>query len=371
MRTALLVAATTLVVLGFGALLAAEAAAWVRARRRREVQAALAALATRPPSARARRAVVLELADRLDGQALRATVPYLDEVLGEAERDVTSRRWVRRARGARTLATTHLDGARLLALLTDRDARVRALAASVAVGSVDARVCAAAVDLLDDEADYVRFAALDGLSRRGAGSGDALATALRATPVALADDTADARAVTITLPGPDTPGRSGTSPRPLRSSLYTARDTRRLLLLLRAATASADPTLTEPCRAFLTDARPDVRAAAVTACAALGTGVRDLAPLLDDVDGRVRTAAAQAWGRLGATSAAALLAPALGDRDHGVRQAAAASLHELGPAGRLLLAAATRGEDPYAADAARLALGLAPEAGSEPQDVTA
>ncbi len=43
-----------------------------------------------------------------------------------------------------------------------------------------------------------------------------------------------------------------------------------------------------------------------------------------------------------------------------MRQAAAAALALLGPGGALVLRAALRGADPYAADAARGALGLPP-----------
>jgi HEAT repeat protein len=83
---------------------------------------------------------------------------------------------------------------------------------------------------------------------------------------------------------------------------------------------------------------------------------------MDDTDGRVRAAAVAAVGRSGDRSLAGRIAERLSDRDHGVRQAAAAALFQLGAGGKLVLRAALTGPDRYAADAARSALGLPPEA---------
>ena len=146
--------------------------------------------------------------------------------------------------------------------------------------------------------------------------------------------------------------------------------TSRLLLLLQAATASAEPALAPAVRPFAGDARALVRAAAVAALAALGGHGTDLLLPLEDPDGRVRAAAATAVGRTGDRALAGRLAARLRDRDHAVRQAAATSLAVLGPGGALVLRAALRDPDPYAADAARSALGLPPLAADVPVPVT-
>ena len=106
--------------------------------------------------------------------------------------------------------------------------------------------------------------------------------------------------------------------------------------------------------------------------AVLGERVEAFVPALSDPDGRVRAEAVAALGRLGARSLAGRVAAALSDRDHGVRAAAAAALTRLDGAGRLLLLHAMRGPDRFAADAARVALGLPPavpeQADPEPLD---
>jgi len=141
-------------------------------------------------------------------------------------------------------------------------------------------------------------------------------------------------------------------------------DTRTLLLLLRAAAAAAESSLAAATARFLVDSRPEIRAETVRTLAVLGVESERLLGLLDDADGRVRAEAAGALGRLRAVHYAGRLAGALSDRDYAVRQAAAASLAQLGAAGRLLLARAVQvGGDAYAADAARAALGLPPQAG--------
>ena len=163
------------------------------------------------------------------------------------------------------------------------------------------------------------------------------------------------------VPG-EAPGTVGTAPRPLAPTSAADLRTSRLLVLLRAAAASAEPGLAAAVRPFVGDARAQVRAAAVTALAAAGGhGVELLLPL-EDPDGKVRAAAAAAVGRGGDRAMAGRLSARLRDRDHAVRQAAAARWPSSDPGGALVLRAALRDTDPYAADAARGALGLPPRA---------
>ena len=369
-----------------------------RVGRRAAIVAMLAAPAgtarPRPHSSRVRRSIVLELADRLDGSGLREQAPWVTEVTERGLRDLHSRRWLRRAKGLRTLHPLGVADDVIREALDDPDARVRALAASLADGRSDPRLLARLVTLLDDPTPVVRHATLDALTRRGAGSTQALSEALRDTAVltpedlreqdsrAAQNDTAAALAaqvavpmatsgsgsahtatvapglVVITVPS-GRAGSAGTLPRPLRASALPSEQTRTLLLVLRACASAAEEALLPVTRPFLADARPDVRAAAVTTLASLGERAEAFVPALSDVDGRVRTAAVTALGRLGARSLAGQLAGALSDRDHGVRAAAAAALARLDGAGRLLLLRATRGPDRFAADAALVALDLA------------
>ena len=374
-----------------------------RVRRRRTIVGLLAARSTgplaRPRSSRVRRSIVLELADRLDGSSLREQVPWVGEVRQQGLRDLASRRWVRRARGLRALHPLGVGDVVIRAGLADHDFRVRTLAASLAGGRTDPRLLRRLVALLDDPTPAVRHASLDALTRRAAGSTQALYDALCGTPVLALDelreqdslaarhDSAATEAalspqtrqpsgtgaaqtetvapglVVVTVPS-GRAGSAGTLPRPLRASALPSEQTRTLLLVLRACAASAEQALLPAAARFLADARPDVRAAAVRTLAVLGDRVETFVPALSDPDGRVRAEAVAALGRLGARSLAGRLAAALSDRDHGVRAAAAAALTRLDGAGRLLLMHAMRGPDRFAADAARVALGL-PPAGPE------
>ncbi len=375
----------------------------IRVRRRRVVVGLLAARSNgplaRPRSSRVRRSIVLELADRLDGSSLREQVPWVGEVRQQGLRDLRSRRWVRRARGLRILHPLGAGDVVIRARLADDDPRVRTLAASLAGGRTDPRLLRRLVCLLDDPTPAVRHASLDALTRRAAGSTQALNDALCGTPVlapeelpeqdslAAQHDSAATRAalaaqtrepsetgaahtervapglVVVNVPS-GRAGSAGTLPRPLRARTLPSDQTRTLLLILRACAAAAEESLLPAARPFLTDARPDVRAATVRTLAVLGERVQAFVPALSDPDGRVRAEAVAALGRLGARSLAGRLAGALSDRDHGVRAAAAAALSRLGGAGRLLLQHAMRGPDRFAADAARVALGL-PPAGPE------
>ena len=409
----LVVAACVMAALTLAALCTCLTVRDSRVRRRRAIVGLLAARSSgplgRPRSSRVRRSIVLELADRLDGSSLREQVPWVGEVRQQGLRDLRSRRWVRRARGLRILHPLGVGDVVIRAALADHDPRVRTLAASLAGGRTDPRLLRRLVTMLDDPTPAVRHASLDALTRRAAGSTQALNDALCGTPVlaraerreqdslaaqhdsaatqaALESQTREPSAtgaahtatvapglVVVTVPS-GRAGSAGTLPRPLRASTLPSVQTRTLLLILRACAASAEESLLPATSRFLTDARPDVRAAAVRTLAVLGERVEAFVPALSDPDGRVRAEAVAALGRLGARSLAGRLAAALSDRDHGVRAAAATALSRLDGAGRLLLQHAMRGADRFAADAARGALGLPPgqpeQAKSEPLDET-
>ena len=389
----LVVAACVMAALTLAALCTCLTVRDSRVRRRRAIVGLLAARSggplDRPRSSRVRRSIVLELADRLDGSSLREQVPWVGEVRQQGLRDLRSRRWVRRARGLRILYPLGVGDVVIRAALADHDPRVRTLAASLAGGRTDPRLLRRLVTMLDDPTPAVRHASLDALTRRAAGSTQALYDALCGTPVlALAElreqdslaaqhDSAATQAalesqmrepsatgaahtatvapglVVVTVPS-GRAGSAGTLPRPLRASTLPSEQTRTLLLILRACAASAEESLLPATSRFLTDARPDVRAAAVRTLAVLGERVEAFVPALSDPDGRVRAEAVAALGRLGARSLAGRLAAALSDR--------------------LLLQHAMRGADRFAADAARGALGLPPgqpePAKSEPLDET-
>lgn len=375
MQAILLRASTVMLALAVVALLTCVAVRDSRTRRRRAIVTLLAAgpdgTRPRPRSARVRRSIVLELADRLRGASLQQEAPWVADVLSQASRDLRSRRWVRRARGLRTLHPLGIGDAVVRDALVDPDRRVRALAAGLASGRSDPRLLARLVRLLEDPTPTVRHAALDALTRRGPAGAQALRTALAATDVLPRGQLEDHDGPGGTgAPTPGTvlvgvpahaAGSDGTLPRPLRATALPSDRTRTLLLVLRACAAAAEETLLPATRRFLDDARPEVRAAAVHTLAALGEHAALLLALVDDPDGRVRAEAVSAVGRLGARSLAGRVAVALSDRDHGVRTAAARALARLDAAGRLLLQTAVRGRDPYAADAARYALDLPPQ----------
>lgn len=407
MRELLELSGLVLLVLGAATVLVALGTREVRVARQRRTRAALAAVAAaRPPgrlSKRVRRAVLLELAELFTQDTLEQQAPGHRATAVEATQDLRARRWTRRSRGLRTLQSLGLTTRELVRGLRDPHPRVRAQAATAAVDRDEPEVLEALVDLLQDEDAYVRFTALDAVTRRSTGTAEALAVALDRTPLldrehlpelerAVAD--ADARAaeavrdlarpdpdevvapgdvprtervasgvVAVALRGTedDTPGRPGTLPRPLRATTFPSTATRTLVLLLTGASTTTDPGSIPSVARFTGDARPEVRSAALGALAALGADRDLLLPGLQDPDGRVRAAAVTALARSGDRTLAGLLAAQLADRDHGVRQAAAAALTGLGAAGRLLLQDAVSGPDRYAADAARSALGLPPQ----------
>ena len=188
----LIVAASVMAALSLAALCTCLTVRDSRVRRRRAVVGLLAARSSgplaRPRSSRVRRSIVLELADRLDGSSLREQVPWVVEVKQQGLRDLRSRRWVRRARGLRILHPLGVGDVVIRAALGDQDPRVRMLAASLAGGRADPRLLRRLVALLDDPTPAVRHASLDALTRRAAGSTQALYDALSGTPVLALDE---------------------------------------------------------------------------------------------------------------------------------------------------------------------------------------
>ncbi|MCB0995259.1 MAG: HEAT repeat domain-containing protein, partial [Acidimicrobiales bacterium] len=94
---------------------------------------------------------------------------------------------------------------------------------------------------------------------------------------------------------------------------------------------------------------------------ALGSGCstdcdRLLAGLLDDADETVRTAAAEAAGRVAAESLATTLGRCLGDSSWNVRREAGQALEHLGAVGTLVLRSHLRDPDLFARDMARQSL---------------
>ena len=337
-----------------------------RVRRRSQVKEAVDAILVGSLPARisdrTRRGVLMELSERFVEATMPVLAPSARRVIGRGRRDLSSRRWLIRARGLRTLLPFGLTVDELLAGLNDPHPRVRAQAASVATGHTEPAILEALVARLSDPEPFVRFPALDALTRRGGGSAAPIVAALDSVELAPASRSSVPNPVVSDIEGADDVGRPGTSSRPMRPSVRDVgvTDESTLLLLLRGAAASADGALVPSVRRFVEDSRPEIRSAGVTALIAVGGDPNDLLPALEDRDGRVRAAAAAAIGRSGDRSMAGYLRPAMADRDHGVRQAAAAALATLGPAGALVLRAALTGSDAFAADAAGTALGLPP-----------
>ncbi|MDP9436544.1 MAG: HEAT repeat domain-containing protein, partial [Actinomycetota bacterium] len=144
----------------------------VRVRRRATVVRALEVVVggghPGPLSGRVGRAVVLEVADRIGADSLAPVADLVRSTAADATSDLTSRRWVRRAKGLRTLMPLGLTVEELLAGLADRAPGVRAQAATAAAGRTEPEVIDALVRMLDDPAPYVRFQALDAVAHRGA-----------------------------------------------------------------------------------------------------------------------------------------------------------------------------------------------------------
>jgi HEAT repeat protein len=195
---------------------------------------------------------------------------------------------------------------------------VRAQAAEWAVDHPAPEVVEALLDLLDDAAGTVRFAAHASLLRMG----DVVIEPL--------------------------------------TRLLARPDGDRVEAALGVAAGLADPRLLPPILAACRSRLPRARALAATALGITGghDGVAALTALLDDPAPTVRAAAAQALGRLGFWPAAQRLAPLLRDAAWSVRREAGLALRAFGAPGVLYLRRLLSDHDPFAVDMARHVLDL-------------
>lgn len=241
-------------------------------------------------------------------------------IVAHARRQAGSRAWHQRLRGARLLTLLDTEPETLASLLDDPNDTVRAQAIESAAAHPTPEVVEKLIGLLGDEADLCRFAVQDTLLRIGPPVIEPLAAHL---------------------------GRI-TSP-----EATTA---------LRIALGMPDHRFLEAAVELSRDPSAECRAAAAQVLAAVGgtAPLLVLESLLDDPAGRVRAAAALGLGMLQHWPAAERLAAMLRDRDFEVRRAAALGLQRFGAAGELVLRKALEEEtDPFAADMARLVLGIA------------
>jgi HEAT repeat protein len=239
-------------------------------------------------------------------------------VIAAAERWCASRRWRRRLRGARLLATIGGGEATVPPLLEDERPEVRAQAAEWAAGHPTPAVVDTLIGMLGDPRGLARFTVMDSLIRLGADAVEPLRHAIA--------------------------GSSGIA----------------AVAALRVGAMIGDPRLAPAARDRLDDADPAVRAWAVRVAGAVG-GDENAAAVehrLADEAPEVRAAAALALGRLGHWMAAGPLGARLGDPAWEVRRNAALALRSFGSPGELLLNRALRGDDAFARDIARQTLDL-------------
>ena len=263
--------------------------------------------------------LLASLAPVLEGERRRrlATLAAEAGVVARADRLARSRLWWRRLRGLRLRLLTGGSPPNLHALLSDREAPVRAAAAALAGRLAEAQHADALARLVSDRDAGVRAAAEDALRRLGEAAIPSVAALLREGP------------------------------------------TRRAALRIAAAVPS--PRLLPDLLAHARDPEPAVRDAACRALAAIG-GPQARAALLvlaRDPSARVRAGAAEGLAATKDPEAAAPLARLLGDASFRVRRAAALGLARLGAAGPLALRAVVEEAEEPAASAARHALDLA------------
>lgn len=240
-----------------------------------------------------------------------------------AEEDCRSPRWPRRLRGADVL--TLLGGGKdvVAPLLSDPSVHVRARAAEWAVEHPDPDVLDQLLDLFDDPEPAAQFAAAD--------------AALRVGP-AVIESIADRLSRATLAEG---------------SSQATVR-------LLDVAAGIRHSSFIEPALRLTSAEDPEVRSRAVALLGLIGgqSAVGRAIEMLQDPADDVRTAAVRALGNLGYWPAAAHVGARLADSSWEVRRAAGLALRAMGPPGKLVLQRATREEDRFAADMARLTLAL-------------
>lgn len=240
-----------------------------------------------------------------------------------AEADCRSIRWSRRLRGAHVLTLLGGGEGAGISLLRDPHRYVRAQAAEWAVEHPSPTVLENLLDLLADPDPGARFAAADAVPRVGPPVVGAIAERLARTP------------------------SSGSAPPGT-------------IRLLEVAAGVRDTSFIVPALRLSRAEDPEIRARAVALLGLVGgeDAVTRAAEMLDDPMAAVRAAAVRALGNLGYWPAAPDVGARLADRSWDVRRDAGLALLAMGSPGQLVLRRATRGDDGFAADMARLTLAL-------------
>lgn len=240
-----------------------------------------------------------------------------------AAADCRSIRWSRRLRGAQVLTLLGGGEGAGTPLLRDPHRYVRAQAAEWAVEHPSPTVLKYLLDLLDDPDPGARFAAADAVPRVGPPVVESLAERLARTP-----SSGSARPGTIRL--------------------------------LEAAAGVRNTGFIAPALRLSRADDPGVRARAVALLGLVGgeDAVARALEMLDDPMAAVRAAAMRALGNLGYWPAALAVGARLADLSWDVRREAGLALRAMGSPGQLVLRRATRGDDRFAADMARLTLAL-------------
>lgn len=259
-------------------------------------------------------------------QLARATGAYQ-----RAEADCRSVSWSRRLRGAEALTLLGGGESAVTPLLRDRSVYVRAQAAEWAVEHPIPPVLEALLDLLDDPDPAARFAGADAVVRMGQDVAEAIAE--RLTRAAHSDSAHDG----------------------------TAR-------LLDVAAGIRDTSFIPPALRLSRVSDPRIRARAITLLGLVGgeDAVARAQELLNDETAEVRRAAVGALGNLGHWPAAPDVGGRLRDQSWEVRRKAGLALRAMGPPGELVLRRATKDDDRFAADMARLTLALPYSGGPSP-----
>jgi HEAT repeat protein len=130
--------------------------------------------------------------------------------------------------------------------------------------------------------------------------------------------------------------------------------------MLKVAAGLAEPKLLEPALRLCKDGRPEVRVLAAGLAGRLGgkQATAQLLTLLGDKAPEVRAAGAKGLGRLGYWPSAGPLSKCLRDRSWDVRMEASMALRNLGNPGLLILRRFLGDDDRFAADMAKMVLGL-------------
>jgi HEAT repeat protein len=263
-----------------------------------------------------------DLAPNLGGeQRGRLTLLATDiGLIQNAERRCRSILWWRRLQGSRLLTLLGGGDAIMPRLFKDRSAEVRAQAAEWGADHPEPQVIDLLLDMLKDPRTLCRFTVQDSLLRVGGAVVDPIVTRLSHE----------------------------------RPSLYEAVGT------LKVAAGLAEPRLLEPALRLCNDDRSEVRALAAGVAGRLGgTEATDqLLHLLGDPVAEVRAAGAKGLGRLGHWRSAGPLSKCLRDEAWMVRMEASLALRNLGNPGLLILRRFLGDDDRFAADMAKMVLGL-------------